>query len=745
MEKVFCSQCPLPEVENNFWYISNESDTVFIFVHGIFSTSQTAWLHDSKKGPYWPDLVSQDHRLQSPAVYMAGYSTSLTSGDFTIKDAARAILDALQRVDPQGRQPPLDKGHLIFLCHSTGGIVIRYLLERNQHLFRDKAVGLVLLASPSLGSVYANKLKPLAKFYNQQLGLQLQWRGESLADLDDRFKDLVHEKRIPRLTGVEAYEHYFIMRKQCLPGWLDRMLPNRRKLVDSLSAGRYFGAPRLLPNTDHSSAVKPDSRDHPSHQLLVTFYGEFLKFLNHAGTPQVEAIVNAIEEKYQQKIIEYQERERVYNNREQDLRNTLKSAVVALAKKQEEAGALPNVKEAFKKLAVGDTEYAEAIFREILSRKIQEGAAANKEAAEAARHLGALAFLHNTQNALEAYQEAVRLDNQNAEGWNQLGHLLIRVGKLSDCEKAYQQVLQIAKNLNDLSWEAASYVNLGNVYLTRSALDGAEKMYQKGLELFEALGKKEGLADTYTNLGVVYKVRGDLDRAEEVFRKSLELDQIGGRKKGLANTYGNLANVYLARKDLNGAEAWYKKSLKLNEDLGQKVGIAKTYTNLGVLYRTRGEDGLAEDMFLKGLELNEGLGRMEGVAGNSNNLGLVYLTSKKFDQAEQMFRKSLDLAKAHGWKGGEARSYANLGLLWLERGDLDLAEELLNESLELNETLGRKDSIASIYDDLGGLYQKRGNLDQAKQFLEKSLILFKEIGAQNKINYVQRRLDELGS
>jgi hypothetical protein len=151
------------------------------------------------------------------------------------------------------------------------------MLERFQSTFKDKGLGLVLIASPSLGSVYANRLDTLARFYNQQLGLQLKWGGEDLADLDDRFKDLVFTKALPRLTGVEAYEHYFILRKQWLPKWFEPWLPNRRKLVSALSAGRYFGAPRLLEGTDHFSAVKPDSLSHPAHRLLVGFVVKELK------------------------------------------------------------------------------------------------------------------------------------------------------------------------------------------------------------------------------------------------------------------------------------------------------------------------------------------------------------------------------------------------------------------------------------------------------------------------------------
>jgi len=263
----------------NSWYYFNRSETVFIFIHGIFSDCKSCWTHQSAVDPsnvvFWPDLIINDSRLDTPSIFLGGYETSLSSGDLRIKDAARDVLDAMRMEDFQGRPAPFEKRNIVFIGHSTGGIVARYLLERFKEQFADKTVGLVLLASPSLGSIYANKLRALAKFYSQELGLQLQWGGEDLADLDDRFKDLVYENKIPRLLGVEAYEHYFILRNSLFPGFIEPFIPNRRKVVSALSAARYFGAPRLLSGTDHFSAAKPDSVDHSSHKLLVNFWSDF--------------------------------------------------------------------------------------------------------------------------------------------------------------------------------------------------------------------------------------------------------------------------------------------------------------------------------------------------------------------------------------------------------------------------------------------------------------------------------------
>ena len=203
----------------------------------------------------------------------------------------------------------------------------------------------------------------------------------------------------------------------------------------------------------------------------------------------------------------------------QDQIKALTASITALAQQKDQPDASPGIKEALKKLAEGNTQEAEAIFQTITDRKKAD----IQEAAAAYRHLGALAFLHDTQKALDAYRRATQLDPQNIEGWNQLGHLLKRTGQLEKAEAAYQRVLALSEKRNDQSWIAAAYGNLGILYQIRGELAQAEAMYQKSLALNEALGRKEGMANQYGNLGILYQIRGELAQAEAMYQKSLAL------------------------------------------------------------------------------------------------------------------------------------------------------------------------------------------------------------------------------
>jgi tetratricopeptide (TPR) repeat protein len=323
----------------------------------------------------------------------------------------------------------------------------------------------------------------------------------------------------------------------------------------------------------------------------------------------------------------------------------LTEAITALSKTGAPAA---SINEALQELEQGHTAQAQAIFAEVLKTKEAEGKQANKEAAAAARHLGALAFMNDTKAALAAYQKAVQLDPDNADGWNRLASLLWRTGELAQAEEAYRKVLALAEAHQDKEWQAKAIGNLGIVAYTRGELDKAEEMYGKGLALNEALGRKEGMARDYGNLGNVYMTRGELDKAEEMHRKSLEISEALGHKEYMAANYGNLGLVYDTRGELDKAEEMHRKALALHEALGSKEGMAQNYGNLGSVYWTRGELDKAEEMHRKALALHEALGSKEGMAQNYGNLGIVYAKRGNLAQAEAAWKQSLSLYQEMG-------------------------------------------------------------------------------------------------
>ena len=394
---------------------------------------------------------------------------------------------------------------------------------------------------------------------------------------------------------------------------------------------------------------------------------------------------------------------RGHEDTQQQIRQ-LTIAISALAEQRSEPDAPPGISDALEELSRGETDAAEALFAEILERKKAEGKDSLKEAAAAARHIGALAYLHDTDKALSAYNQAAELDPDDPDGWNMLGRLRRRVGDLDGAVEAYERVLALGNKISDESVMAVAYGNLGIVYHTRGDLAKAEEFYLKALTINEELGRKEGMASNYGNLGLVYKTRGDLAKAEEYHLKSLTIEEELGRKEGMASQYGNLGIVYQTRGDLAKAEEYHLKSLAIEEELGRKEGMASDYGSLGNVYRTRGDLAEAEEFYLKSLAIDSELGRKEGMASNYGNLGIIYKT----------------------------------------RGDLAKAEEYYLKSLAIEEELGRKEGMANQYGNLGNVYQRRGDLAKACEAWRTSRRLFEDVGAVPEVEKVQALMDKAG-
>ncbi|MCG8050222.1 MAG: tetratricopeptide repeat protein, partial [Candidatus Thiodiazotropha endolucinida] len=340
--------------------------------------------------------------------------------------------------------------------------------------------------------------------------------------------------------------------------------------------------------------------------IIVLGFGLKAFEIHQASQPTVD--VNSIVEGYaaSQRLLGQQEAELA------DTKEQLTAAVTELARLRDADNAPPGIEKALELLEQGNADKAEAIFQNIATKREKD----IKEAAAAYRHLGALAFLTETQKAITAYRRSTELEPDNPKGWNQLGVLLYRTGQIDEAFAAYRRVETLGKENADKISLAVPYTNLGLLYWTRGELDQAEAMYKKSLAIEEALGRQEGMAKNYTNLGILYRTRGELDQAEAMYKKSLVINEALGRQEGMASNYGNLGILYQTRGEFDQAEAMYKKSLAIEEALGRQEGMASNYTNLGLLYRTRGELDQAEAMYKKSLVINEALGRQEGMAKN---------------------------------------------------------------------------------------------------------------------------------
>lgn len=239
-------------------------DTCVIFVHGILSGGKTAWTADN--GVSWPQLLEQETEFYDVGIYVFSYRADTLSRTYTIDDAVDAVRELIHY------EKLLERRRLIFVAHSMGGIIVRRFLVRyaNDLIDRDSIIGLLLVASPSLGSEDATTLGLINTILgNTQLqDLRLSQDNTWLNGLDQDFRGLRDSRRLS-IVGKELVEDETITIK--------KFLLRSDQIVKWFSASRYFADSVKIPNSDHMSISKPADRNALQHQVLISFIREVLK------------------------------------------------------------------------------------------------------------------------------------------------------------------------------------------------------------------------------------------------------------------------------------------------------------------------------------------------------------------------------------------------------------------------------------------------------------------------------------
>ena len=250
------------------WWLMSNPDTVFVFVHGVLSNSTQCWhAYDAAKGvdSYWPWLVANDKRLDYPSIFLGGYYAKIDSGVFAIEQAADALFGDLQMKHDDGKPPVTDFANIVFVAHSMGGLVVRQILRNNPPQLHSKHVGVVLVASPSLGSKWANVIGALlGGIIKNQQREQLEVGSAYLKSLNREFMKLKDGGSSFRLSGTDLFEHQFLLK-------FFRLFTNERT-VKAENSHVFFGAANVIDGTDHSSIAKPIDRESRVHRALVGYY-----------------------------------------------------------------------------------------------------------------------------------------------------------------------------------------------------------------------------------------------------------------------------------------------------------------------------------------------------------------------------------------------------------------------------------------------------------------------------------------
>jgi predicted O-linked N-acetylglucosamine transferase (SPINDLY family) len=252
--------------------------------------------------------------------------------------------------------------------------------------------------------------------------------------------------------------------------------------------------------------------------------------------------------------------------------------------------------------------------------------------------------------AITFYQEALQLNPNFVEAYNNLGSALQENGRFEEAITYYKKALQLNPNV------PVAYYNLGSALHKNGHLDEAITYYQKALQL----NPNNPIA--YNNLGSAFQENGRLDEAITYYRKALQLNP------NYANAYNNLGSALQEKKLFDEAISCYQKSLRLNPNSD------KAYNNLGTAFKNKGQLDEAITCYQKALQLNPN-------STNAHyNLGTVLKEQAKFSEAVAAYDRVLESDPNHLlalW----SRCMAQIPIIYRDTADIRISRNRYTEEL----------------------------------------------------------------
>lgn len=219
----------------------------------------------------------------------------------------------------------------------------------------------------------------------------------------------------------------------------------------------------------------------------------------------------------------------------------------------------------------------------------------NPENADAWDNFG-LALFHMGEyaSAQEAFNQAVSLQPENAIYWNNLAGSLREQDKLAD---AAQMIIEKALSLDPNL--PAAHLNLGIVYLKADRPDLASLALQNAVRLLPPDQAAEAQVflnqtqepDRWLRLGDQLMQNQEYQAAAQAFDTAVQLGA------SYADAAAGFTSALIALED------WQNAAQVLQEAIQKEPQDARLYNNLGIVARELGDNETARQMFTKAIEL----------------------------------------------------------------------------------------------------------------------------------------------
>ncbi len=321
--------------------------------------------------------------------------------------------------------------------------------------------------------------------------------------------------------------------------------------------------------------------------------------------------------------------------------------------------------------------------------------------------------------AIEALQEAARLDPQNFSVYVDLGYAREQTEDYRGSIRAYEKALELKPEATSILYA------LGRLYEKIDRPVSALDFYRRLVEIEEG----PRLGDVYRRMGEIFLNQNENEMAIKAFRNASLLnpdeheieynlgiayfrsgrqeDALTELREALSRDTGSvdyrlaLAEVLFLSGYRSDSLKQFKLILEQNPDHYQANYMS------GYIHYSRGETSSSREYFQSLADKTTDNLKLMNIY---QNIGNIYLKEKKYDQAKTSYRQALETRE-------EASLYYNLGLTYIFEEEWEKAAASLQKAAE---DLGDNSKVRTA---LGFVFYRLGMYERAEKELERAIDL----------------------
>jgi pimeloyl-ACP methyl ester carboxylesterase len=239
-----------------------------VFVHGLGGDPRAYWCYDGKEENFWPHWLGE--ALPRVGIWSYGYAAAWSGWLGSTMALPQRAQECLERLTLAG----IGSRPLVFIAHSLGGLVVKYVLSRSlkapepaKQRLATNTRGICFLATPHQGADIARVIS----FFGGVLPLlratetvrELRGHSPYLIELNNDFRRHVQDKDVSVKVYYETRPTRRFGALRFLPGVM---------VVPQGSADPGLILYEAVPaDHSHTSICKPPSRASPIHDGVRQF------------------------------------------------------------------------------------------------------------------------------------------------------------------------------------------------------------------------------------------------------------------------------------------------------------------------------------------------------------------------------------------------------------------------------------------------------------------------------------------